>query len=90
MPQFSRYEVTKRAGKDLNKLSAQVRTRIGKKLKFYLESDSPINFAERLSEPADARYRFRIGEYRVLFDVDKDVMVILRVQHRSEVYKKRS
>ncbi len=35
-------------------------------------------------EPA---YRFRIGNYRILFDVLDDVISIGRVLHRKESYK---
>ena len=36
-------------------------------------------------EPA---YRLRIGDYRVLFDIKNDNIVIGRVLHRKESYKK--
>lgn len=33
-------------------------------------------------------YRFRIGDYRVVFDLEGDQIVILRVGHRREIYKR--
>jgi mRNA interferase RelE/StbE len=35
---------------------------------------------------ADVTYRMRMGDYRILFDVEGDVIVIRRVGHRREVY----
>lgn len=33
-------------------------------------------------------YRLRVGNYRVLFEVDRDRIVIYRVRHRREAYRK--
>ncbi len=35
-------------------------------------------------------YRFRIGDFRVIFDIEKDEIVVLRVGHRREIYRKGS
>lgn len=32
-------------------------------------------------------YRFRVGNYRVIFDIEKDEIVILNVGKRDEIYK---
>ena len=34
----------------------------------------------------EAAYRLRIGDYRALFDVERDIIVIRRVGHRREIY----
>ena len=34
----------------------------------------------------DVSYRLRMGDYRVLFDVEGSVIVIRKIGHRSEVY----
>lgn len=34
----------------------------------------------------ETAYRLRIGDYRALFDVERDVIVIRRVGHRREIY----
>jgi mRNA interferase RelE/StbE len=31
-------------------------------------------------------YRFRVGDYRVLFELEKDIIVIYRVVHRKDAY----
>jgi len=47
---------------------------------------SPLDFAERLTNFELGEYRFRIGDYRVAFDVEDDTAKILKVGHRKEVY----
>ena len=78
----------KLAVKDIQSLPPQIRKRLGAKLEFFIFQDDPLEFAESLTKPADAQYRYRVGDYRILFDVDGDNIVILRVQHRREVYRR--
>ena len=35
---------------------------------------------------ADTGYRLRMGDYRVLFDVRGDIILIQKVGHRKDVY----
>ena len=35
----------------------------------------------------EPQYRLRAGNYRVLFNIEKDVVTIYRIKHRREVYK---
>jgi mRNA interferase RelE/StbE len=77
---------TQKAFKDLKNLDPQVRQRIGQSLK-RLEND-PLKFARKLTDPRIGSYRFRIGEYRVVFDVEGEEIVVLRVGHRREIYRR--
>ncbi len=77
----------KPAAKDIQKLPIQVRKRLKLKLEWFIAKDDPISFAKSLTKPSDAQYRFRVGTYRVLFDVELDKIVILHIQHRRDVYK---
>lgn len=78
----------KPAVKEIQKLPAQIRKRLKMKLEWFIIQEDPLQFAEPLTKPADAQYRFRVGSYRVLFDVEGKNIVILHVQHRREVYRK--
>jgi mRNA interferase RelE/StbE len=78
----------KRAAKDIQKLSKQIQKRLKNKLEWFIAQENPLEFAEPLIKPADAQYRFRVGTYRVLFDVEDKNIVILHVQHRREVYRR--
>jgi mRNA interferase RelE/StbE len=35
---------------------------------------------------ADCAYRLRMGDYRILFDVEEDVIIVRRVGNRKNVY----
>ncbi|MBI3623613.1 type II toxin-antitoxin system RelE/ParE family toxin [Candidatus Pacearchaeota archaeon] len=32
-------------------------------------------------------YRLRVGDYRIIFDIEKDVVVILKIGHRKNIYE---
>jgi len=32
-------------------------------------------------------YRLRVGDYRVLFEVEKETIMVYRIRHRREVYR---
>lgn len=83
-----KYELvyTKRAVGDIEKLDFQVRKRIGKTLLRYKED--PFKYAERFTDSNLGTYRFRIGDYRIIFDVEDSDIVVLRVGHRKEIYKR--
>lgn len=78
----------KPAVKDIQKLPPHIKKRLKTKLEWFIDQTAPLDFAEPLTKPADAQYRFRIGVYRLLFDVEGRTIVVLHVQHRSKVYKR--
>jgi len=78
---------TRRAERDIKKLGPNAQVRIGNALLRY--SEEPIRFAEKLSDPILGEYRFRIGDYRVIFDIKGNEIVVLRVGHRREIYRRR-
>ena len=78
----------KSAVKDIQSLSSQIRRRLASKLEFFIDQANPLDFAEPLTKPADAQYRYRVGDYRILFDAEGHNIVVLRVQHRREVYRR--
>ena len=77
----------RRAEKDIEKLDFNTKDRIGKALLRY--SEDPLRFAEKLSDASLGGYRFRIGDYRVVFDIVGGEIVVLRVGHRREIYRRR-
>ncbi len=76
---------TQRAAKDIRKLEAGVKQRIGRTLLRYQQD--PLKHAEKLTDFGLGAYRFRVGDYRVIFDIEDSDIVILRVGHRKEIYK---
>lgn len=80
-------EISGKAKKDIQSLDSAVQKRIVKKLQFFLAQQDPLAFAMPLVNSKDGNYHWRIGHYRVVFDVKSNIILLLRVQHRGEVYK---
>ena len=70
---------------EIKKLDPVVKKRLKKKLEEYLKN--PIGRAKKLTNSLLGEYRWRIGNYRIIFDVKGTNVIILRVGHRKEVYR---
>ncbi|GAB5046404.1 type II toxin-antitoxin system RelE family toxin [Thermodesulfovibrio sp. TK110] len=81
------YEIifTHRAIKDLEKLEKEVKNQIAIKLKEF--SIDPFRNSRKLINPKIGSYRFKIGNYRVIFDIEDNHLIILRIGHRKDIYK---
>ncbi len=82
---------TKRALKDLEELPKVMAKHIVEKITFFRKQKNPLNFAKKLKSSKFGTYRFRIGSYRAIFDIDKQgniqILLILTIKHRKEVYR---
>ena len=89
---MTKYEIniTKRAQKQLLKLSVTIRERIAEQI-FMLghNPDNPSLDIKSLTNDPEARLRLRVGNYRVKFNRDDEIRIveIIRVGHRKEIYK---
>ena len=81
------YEIilTDRAIKDLEHVDIQEKQRIAQKLQQY--AHDPKRYARKLINSRLGNYRFRIGDYRIVFDIEDDQSVILRIGLRKDIYK---
>jgi len=77
---------TPRAERDIKKLDHTAKNRIGKAL-LKLQAN-PLLYSDKLSDPSIGTYRFRIGDYRVIFDIEGNDIIVLRIGHRKEIYKR--
>jgi mRNA interferase RelE/StbE len=77
---------TQRASRDVGNLERHIRLRIAKNLLRFQED--PLKYAEKISDSKLGSYRFRIGDYRVIFDIEGQDVVILRIGHRREIYRR--
>ncbi len=77
-----------RTRKDLQFLDPIVQKRIAKKLRYLIEQPDPLQFAKKLIDSSGGDYRWRVGNYRVVFDVSVKEIRLLRIQHRKDVYRK--
>lgn len=77
-------EIRKSAIKDLKNISEPFKSKIHNKI-FELKSFPDIQNIKKLTnfEPA---YRLRVGNYRILFDVIDNTIIIGRVLHRQSSY----
>ena len=75
------------AEKKFGKLDSQIQARIIKKLEFFISTPNPKDHAEVLTDYKIGQYRFRIGDYRVIFDVEDETIIVLSVGHRRDIYK---
>ena len=78
---------TERAKRDWDKLDNKTKNQIRKKLFFYINTNNPLNFAEKLKDRRLGMYRFRVGDWRIIFDHYKNKIYILRIAHRKDIYK---
>jgi len=76
---------THRAVKDIEKLDILTKKRIKEKLEIF--STNPLNYAKKMINPKIGTYRFRIGDFRLIFDIVDDSIVILRAGHRHSIYR---
>lgn len=83
------YRWTSHALHQLKKLSPDVQRIIIKKLDYFITTSNPLDFSSTLKDSILGSYRFRIGDYRVIFDVDQEekTIIILILGHRREIYK---
>jgi mRNA interferase RelE/StbE len=76
---------TKSAWQDIKKLDRVAQKKLAKALERLREK--PFFYAKKLILPQLGGYRYRIGNYRVIFDIEDKKIIILRVGHRKEIYR---
>ena len=79
---------SKQAREDLDIFPRKIRDRIRAKLKWYASQPNPLHFAKPLTG-LHGQFRFRIGEYRAIVSPEGVVLLIMRIQKRSEAYRKK-
>lgn len=75
--------------RDLRKLPKIIQIRIIQKLDFYCGANNPLVFAEAIKDKTLGEFRFRVGDYRIIFDCDhkNGMIIILAIGHRRDVYR---
>lgn len=83
-------EIRPAAQRQIKKLPREVQAKVLTRLTALAEDPKPSG-AEALQGPQDL-YRVRVGQYRVLYEVQEQVLMVLvvRVGHRREVYQQLS
>jgi mRNA interferase RelE/StbE len=74
----------KSVDKDLRKLSKEIRKRIFSKIEEDL-SDHPLDYPELKGKFTGLR-KYRVGDYRVIYAVLDEQVLITRIAHRKQAY----
>ncbi|MCX6731527.1 MAG: type II toxin-antitoxin system RelE/ParE family toxin [Candidatus Parcubacteria bacterium] len=77
---------TNRAAKQLKDLPSSVQKRIIEKMRFYANQKNPLKFAKHLTDYREGEFCFRVGDYRLTFDLAKDTIYILKIAKRDKIY----
>ena len=77
-----------RAEKALRKLDQQTARRIRDGLNRLAQLDDPTTPCKALSGPLTGLWRYRVGDYRAILDIDRGDVAIVAIDlgHRSEIY----
>lgn len=78
-------EWTERATKDLEKLDRPVARRILRRLTWFSKNFQSI-VPEPLSGQLRGTFKFRIGDWRAVYTLERKTIVIQFIGHRSNIY----
>ena len=73
------------ADDQLDRLPYRLQVRIVEKIELYALQPDPLKFAESLT--GSSEFRFRIGDYRVIFEVLHDTLWVTAIKRRDEAYR---
>ncbi|MFO8013779.1 MAG: type II toxin-antitoxin system RelE/ParE family toxin [Phycisphaerae bacterium] len=82
-----RVELKPSAARALKRVPRRDRRRIARRIDALAQNPRPK--AARKLSGAEAIYRVRAGDYRILYQIQDDVLLVLvvRIGHRREVYR---
>ena len=77
--------------RQLKKLNPALAKRIVLKVADNAALTDPLGRAKALQSRLKGKYRYRVGDYRVIFTIDNKgtivILTVLSIKHRREVYK---
>ena len=82
-------EFEEKARKSLKKLDKTIETQILKYLKKVVSNNAnPKSFGKPLVANLSGLWRYRVGDYRIICNIQDDILLILviDIDHRSEIY----
>ena len=72
---------------DLQSIDVVIARRIVAKAK-WLEENFPAIVPERLTQELKGLYKLRVGDYRIIYSVHGEPIIIQAVGNRRDIYKK--
>lgn len=78
-------EIVRSAQKDIKRLDRPVRVRVIAAIELLLADP----YHQGVRQLAGGIFRYRVGHYRIIYNIDKNTVTvrIVRVRHRKEVYR---
>lgn len=83
-----RIEFTSQANKQFAKLNRQVQKDIVRYLDRIIEANDPYCFGKALMGDLSGFWRYRVGKYRIICEIQKEVLIIeiISLAKRDKVY----
>ena len=83
-----RIEISKKAEKEFSKLDYQSQREIKKYLDKLLEGQDPYRFGKALVGDLSGFWRYRVGKYRLICEIQKNVLIIeiISIARRDKIY----
>ena len=80
-------EMVRPAQKDIKRLDRPVRVRVIDAIELLVADP----YRQGVRQLDSGIFRYRVGHYRIIYNVDNDTVTVrvVRVRHRSEVYKEK-
>ena len=80
-------EIVRSAQKDIKRLDRPVRVRVIAAIELLLADP----YRQGVRQLASGIFRYRVGHYRIIYNIDKDTVTvrIVRVRNRREVYREK-
>ncbi len=74
--------------KDLRDLDKELALKVIHRITRYLVQD-PLKLGKPLKENLAGLFRYRFGDYRIMYvvDIPEEMITILKVRHRKDIYR---
>src|SRR5665213_1866463 len=81
--------IDKKCLKDLEKIPEPFRHAIDEKVKALTNNPRPEGYIKLKGSTKDPLYRIRCGDYRIVYTIKDDVLVVIVIEigHRREIYR---
>jgi mRNA interferase RelE/StbE len=72
---------------DIEKLPGNIKERLRKAIEMRLAAD-PLRAGRPLRQSLAGYRKMRVGDYRIIYRVEAETIVVLKIGHRKDVYAK--
>ncbi len=68
-------------------IPSNIKERIKRAIEERLQKE-PLKYGQPLKRTLRGYRKLRVGDYRIIFRVDKNAVIVLKIGHRKEVYNR--